>query len=387
MSTRNRSFALPAIVMMLVGGLLLAACGGSDSDADDKGGSAAPAALPARSGSYGVGHSTVTIRDSANTKDITVDIWYPIVAGTTGTAARYALLPIAYVDSKVAIEGAPIATDGPYPLAIYSHGSGGQRYVASYLTEDIASHGYVVLSADHAGDTATDRLTGATVTQDQNDANRPAVVTSEIDWALAQSKTDGALLKGAIDANRIGLVGHSYGGYTVLAEVGGHTGPGGTVTADTRVKAVVGMAPYTRRLSDAELAAIKVPVLLMVGTKDTTTPSDLDDARPFKTISGRPLVLATLKDAAHQSFTDVCMYQEEIPKLGTVPAVVTAVIEAQAAEGCGPEYMPYARDLELSSSLTIAFLDEFVAGDAQAKWFEGDVAVLSTPDLTLVAAG
>ena len=380
MSKHTRTLSLPAIVV-IVGALLLAACGGSSSSK-----AATPAPMPARSGTYSVGHDTVSIPDAATGKTITADLWYPAVDGAQGTFARYALLPTAYFDSKVAIEDAPINSAGSFPFVVYSHGSGGQSFVASFLTEDIASHGYVVLSANHDGNTAADQLLGTSVTQDVNDYIRPNVVEAEINWALAQSSGKASaypVLKGAIDEARIGLVGHSYGGYTVLATAGGHTGPAGTVAPDPRIKAVVGQAPYTRRLSDAELAGIKIPVMLMVGTKDITTPLELDSQRPFDLITGPPVVLAVMTDAAHQSYTDVCMYLDEIPKLPDAPALVSTAIKTQATEGCGAGFMPYARDLELASGLTVAFLNEFVAGTPNASWFAGSTATISAPDLTI----
>ena len=380
MSKHTRTLSLPAIVV-IVGALLLAACGGSSSSK-----AATPTPMPARSGTYSVGHDTISIPDAATGKTITADLWYPAVDGAQGTFARYSLLPTAYFDSKVAIEDAPINSAGSFPFVVYSHGSGGQSFVASFLTEDIASHGYVVLSANHDGNTAADQLLGTSVTQDVNDYIRPNVVEAEINWALAQSSGKASAypaLKGAIDEARIGLVGHSYGGYTVLATAGGHTGPAGTVAPDPRIKAVVGQAPYTRRLSDAELAGIKIPVMLMVGTKDITTPLELDSQRPFDLITGPPVVLAVMTDAAHQSFTDVCMYLDEIPKLPDAPALVATAIKTQATEGCGAGFMPYARDLELASGLTVAFLNEFVAGTPNASWFAGSTATISAPDLTI----
>ena len=49
---------------------------------------------------------------------------------------------------------------GPFPVVIYSHGSGGLRYIASDYTEAIASYRYIVVAPDHTGNTAVDRLVG-----------------------------------------------------------------------------------------------------------------------------------------------------------------------------------------------------------------------------------
>ena len=178
MSKRTRLLSLPALVVV-VGALLLSACGGSSTNSSSSA-TAVAAPMPARSGTFAVGHDTITIPDAATGKTITADLWYPAVDGAKGTFTRYSLLPTAYFDSKVAIEKAPINSAGNFPFVVYSHGSGGQSFVASFLTEDIASHGYVVLSANHDGNTAADQLVGTTVTQDVNDYIRPNVVEAEI---------------------------------------------------------------------------------------------------------------------------------------------------------------------------------------------------------------
>ncbi|MBW1811763.1 MAG: hypothetical protein JRJ87_26475, partial [Deltaproteobacteria bacterium] len=42
---------------------------------------------------------------------------------------------------------------GPYPLVLFSHGSYGIRWQSVFYTLHLASHGYVVVSADHTGNT------------------------------------------------------------------------------------------------------------------------------------------------------------------------------------------------------------------------------------------
>ena len=69
-----------------------------------------------------------------------------------------------------------------------------------------------------------------------------------------------------------------------------------------------------------------------------------------------------LVDAGHQSFTDVCSYQEQIPKLPDVPAPVVSVINLQASEACGTGFMPIGRAQEITDTLAVAFFQTYVAG-------------------------
>jgi len=373
MNIRYRSVAAAAFIVAV--SLIAAACGGSSSSSSPTiaQGPVVGEILTAEIGPFGVGFRQISVTDPAGKRNLDVDVWYPAAKGATGTPARYALFPTAYIDSKVAVTDAPIAPNNELPLVVYAHGSGGTNFIASFLTEQLASQGFVVIAANHTGDTAFDRFTNTTVSQDQNDMNRPADVRLEIDDILARSKSSGDFFFGKIDANRIGLTGHSYGGYTVIADVAGHTTPLGTVKPDARVKAIVAMAPYTLRFTPAELANDKVPTMLLVGTKDVTTPAETNANVAYDNITGPPVVLVTMTDASHQTYTDVCAYLDQIPKLPDAPAVIVEAIKAQAKEGCGTGFMDYARGLEITNKLTTAFLLKYVAGvdGYQSYWSNG----------------
>ncbi|MSW46365.1 MAG: prolyl oligopeptidase family serine peptidase, partial [Actinobacteria bacterium] len=244
MQIRSRSF-IGALALVLTVSLGLAGCGSSSSSKDSA--AKSTVADPAAPGPYGVGFRTIQIIDATRNRPLDVTVWYPIAPGTTGTPARYALLPSTYTDSKVAIADAPIVAEDKLPLAIYSHGSGGLNFISSFITEHLASEGFIVIAANHTGNTAIDNFVNAMVSQDQNDMNRPADISAEIDGMLARNADANDPFHNKIDADRIGLFGHSYGGYTALATVGGHSTPLGTTVADKRIKAVVGLAPYTTR--------------------------------------------------------------------------------------------------------------------------------------------
>jgi predicted dienelactone hydrolase len=284
----------------------------------------------AKKGPFGVGRSTITITDAKRNRPLTVDVWYPIDPKATGTPARYAFTPEIFTDSKEAIADEPLANGGPYPLVVYSHGSGGVRYIASYFTERLASHGFVVAAPDHTGNTAVERITNTSAPGEQIAYDRPLDVSAVIDGLLAPADDAAKRLSKAIDRSRIGVTGHSFGGYTALAIASGHSGPPGATAADPRVKAIIGMAPASGLLSDAELSAIKIPTMLIVGTKDTTTPVDPQTTRPFSLITSSPVYKVEMTDAAHQSFTDLCSYGAALRALPNVPQVILDTVDRKA---------------------------------------------------------
>ena len=245
---------------------------------------------------------------------------------------------------------------------IYSHGSGGLRYVASFFTELLASHGFVVASVDHVGNTAIESIAGTETPREVNARNRVLDVQFLITEMLASSDAAEGQFSGTVDAESIGVSGHSFGGFTTLASVGGYATDLGDVAGDDRVDALVAMAPASGINSDAELEAVDVPTLLLSGTEDTTTPIDPDTEKAWDLVSGRPLWRVDLTDAGHQSFTDVCRYQDVVLPALDAPQVLTDAVDEFALEGCVPELMPIDQAHDLINRNAVAFLLTYLAG-------------------------
>ena len=90
---------------------------------------------------------TSVSRPSSTTDDtrvLEIIVWYPASAGGS------------FNSSYEANDGAPAAAGGPFPVLIFSHGSGGNPAQSIFYTTHLASHGFVVVALSHPGNTTSD---------------------------------------------------------------------------------------------------------------------------------------------------------------------------------------------------------------------------------------
>ena len=106
---------------------------------------------------------------------------------------------------------APDTTHGPYPLVVFSPGLGTSPVSYMNWLRPIVSHGFVILASSPRGEKYEEFWAGA--------ATRPQDIRRIIDYA-GKLTAPGGQLAGMIDTERIGVVGHSSGGWTALMEGG-----------------------------------------------------------------------------------------------------------------------------------------------------------------------
>lgn len=303
-------------------------------------------------GDWAVGVSEAEIT-GARGRTLAVEIWYPVDPGSAAAAepATYPF-PGLQVPSEMGLADAPVAP-GPFPLVVYSHGNGGLRYVSAFLTEHLASQGFVVVAPDHTGNTAIDSFAGTSEDRSLVSQDRPLDVSATIDAALAGDPgfEDTAP---STDPESVGVIGHSFGGFTALAVAGGLGGR----PSDQRVDAVVGLAAATSALDDSLLGSVEVPTLMEWASDDSTVSVALNADRPDELIPGRPYGRADIAGAQHQSFTDVCRYQDLLATTPEAPGVLVEAIEDYASEGCMEGQLPIDEAHRIIKRLTTAFLLE-----------------------------
>jgi predicted dienelactone hydrolase len=165
---------------------------------------------------------------------------------------------------------APVAP-GRHPLCVISHGGGGSHLLYRSIASHLAERGWVVVCPEHPFDNRNDR---SRVNTDEAARDRPRHLVHTID-ALLEHDAWGT----HVDASRIGMAGHSMGGFAALALAGGQPWsmqrvPLDTV-ADARIGAAVLLAPAIEWFSTpGALDSVRIPLLTMVGEHDPVTPAE-----------------------------------------------------------------------------------------------------------------
>jgi len=236
-------------------------------------------------------------------RPLTLEIWYPArIAANKPAMVTYEsvfgrandpkrpLVPFTFT-GRASRDAEPDGSGGAYPLVIVSHGYPGSRLLLTYLTENLASKGYVVVAIGHTESTYSDLAPFSSTL-----LNRPLddlFVLNEM--ARLSAKTGNTFLVGLLNADNTALIGYSMGGYGALNTVGAGFSPqamksfgqatGGSTaleprtmaspaykaSLDPRIKAMVAFAPWgmERGMWDSTgLAGLTLPALFVAGSKD-----------------------------------------------------------------------------------------------------------------------
>jgi len=340
---------------------------------------------PFARGPHAVGVRTSALNDSARKRTFPVEIWYPAQILHAGhdladpTRDRYSVLPGFPAVTQDAVRDAEPAV-GSFPLVAFSHGFGGHRRQSTFLCTHLASHGYVVASPDHVGNTAVDTLQTLMEVQagkpipepeamvQEFVVKRPADITFLLDCLLDGSAGG---LADRIDASRVGMTGHSFGGWTTLM----------AVARDPRIRAALPLAPAGGRTAipqdplrgTADFAwGRSVPTLYLVAERDTLLP--LDGMHELVAHTPDPRRLAVLKNADHMHFCDRVEETHELfrlmPQVGMfaeivkqIPPVAELCLSAHAYDfvrGLGLAHMDAALKQHAGA-------ERFLAGDLEGR--------------------
>ena len=322
-----------------------------------------PVVTPSEPGYFAVGRSTFdAVDDEREGRTLTFDVWYPVdPIDDAGPYSVYDLLFTGIV-SDVARADVPVSREGPFPLLVFSHGSNGIRFQSYFLMEALASHGFVVVAPDHAGNTAADPIFGTADPFPVVVVNRPLDVSFAIDVMLARNEDSLDPFYGRIEPDRIGVTGHSFGAFTALASASGFA----MIPPDPRVRAIAPISPAAALLSDEELRSIRLPLMVLGGTSDITTPIDPNSVRAFGLPKARPRYRVDIEKAGHNSFTNICDIGDALIGAGLPPALADFLL-GSLEEGCAPELIEIEEAHQLTRFYAVAFFQRHLAGDPRYK--------------------
>jgi dienelactone hydrolase len=342
-------------------------------------------------GKYSVGVRTVELKnpkqvdilnfDKASGKaplydrPLTVELWYPatIPDGQLERTTYEMALPGAEAKTVSiagkALRGAPPVKGKPFPLVVVSHGYPGSRYFLTYITENLASKGYVVAAIDH-----TDSVFGAVGPFPSTLLNRANDQLFTVNALEDLSHNPDHFLNGVLDGTRVAIIGYSMGGYGALASAGaGYSKkakaatmvPGGYLDDWTsgspkysarlrkELKAVVAIAPWGEQppfdsWNAGGLAGIHIPMLMIAGDRDDVS----DYANGIKPAF----------DKAVNSDRCMLVYENARHNVGGNPAPPDS-ITFSARESFEEPVWRKDRITAINQHFITAFLDLYLKGD------------------------
>lgn len=280
-------------------------------------------------------------------REIMVQVWYP-AAGTRGFPAAPYLTSLAAAHF-LASNGAPSGTalprtighvsapvdrrNGPYPVVLYSPGGSTDGALDTGLVENLASHGYVVVTMDDTNESPEvefpdGRLVTATFSPDTDaealegqqiraaDAsftlNEVALLNKGVNPTPEHTPLP-ADLAGSLDLSEVGMFGWSLGGAASAQAM--HNDP--------RIKAAINMdgdfwGPLVQE-------GVSRPFLMLTESEETAGQDPT--LASFLAASTGPKLRLALANSRHDTFSDAEELISELgPALGLTPDAVTAEI-------------------------------------------------------------
>lgn len=330
---------------------------------------------PESAGPYPVGVTTIQMQDDSRMdlvlnapRPLLVEVWYPAAESARGgTPTRFTdffmggkdiqmntILTIAFrfniaeIDKRFktfAVRDCEIA-EGTFPLLIFSHGNGGMRSQSTFWCDHMASHGYIVVAPDHTRNACSTSFEGKVIPYDnegraQAAGDRPKDVSFLIDQFELLNGDAKSRFFGRVDLEKIGVAGHSFGGFTAMA----------AVAQDERIDAIAPMAGVVPE----SITASPRPLLLFVATEDDTIGEKGNaGARAYFDATAAPKYLVEFKDGGHYTFSDMDQIN---PKWGDGTGSGTRITNGQPLE-----YFSMERAHALVNGYSTAFFDTILKG-------------------------
>tara|TARA_B100000586_G_scaffold253128_1_gene213565 strand:- start:231 stop:1391 length:1161 start_codon:yes stop_codon:yes gene_type:complete len=280
--------------------------------------------------------------ESSDPREIMVRVWYPAQPQEGDQKAPYVYnekligemvsegfgIPKYLMQNISNINGNSWSVAQPvnekFPVLIFSHGIGGIKIQNTTQMEEMASHGYVVFSCDHAYDAGVSIFPGERTIF--GNTNIPDDLTKEEKWNMRRAQLDyraadiqfmldemalgnflSVPLKNSLDLEHIGVFGHSFGGGTSIV----------VASTDERVDACFGLDAWF------------IPIPSNVLNSDLNKPfihlgqvqwKEEDNYLKLDTLAGNNSswsLRLDVKGATHYDFTDFSQFSKLTKRYGS----------------------------------------------------------------------
>jgi predicted dienelactone hydrolase len=299
--------------------------------------------LPAPSGTYSVGRTTLRWVDSSRPEVLTENpndfrevvalVWYPAEPGTgikagyfpnldsvadalveSGEVGWWQVFGLRFIRSESLLDSAVVKAANPFPVLMFSPGNGTNVEFYTSLASEIASHGYIVIGLNHPYDVPAVELSNGQIApydKDQwllNAEAHQAYITERIkvrtaDLLFVLDQLEGmnfnSLSAGLIDLGSVAVAGHSLGGIAASE----------ACKADARFKACVNLDGLQRGgpFSMDERATPPEQPFLFLTKESQLHPKILER---FESMPESYWIV--IYGASHQSFTDGPLLQPSV---------------------------------------------------------------------------
>lgn len=258
-------------------------------------------------------------------RELSVRFWYPAKAGE-GETAKYTHImrppgkdPVTISTQGVAVPDAATVIDQKYPLVLMSHGFGGWDTQFSNLAEQIASHGYIVASINHA-DMPIDGVTSFFLSFGNVLVDRTLDQRQILTQILEDAQSGSQAYAAQIDSDNVGLIGYSMGGYGAIASAGAFydfaNDPMSNIPETARtamedaaqkplpIKSLVTFAPWggqpdSRAWTAESIGKIDKPVLIIAGNQDDVVNYEEGVKWLFENMTGSDRYMLVYREARH----------------------------------------------------------------------------------------
>lgn len=337
-------------------------------------------------GQFSVGVRTIQSLDKARNRSFSCDIWYPAAPQHQGQdlapeTQDVFTVPRGDTTRRQRAVRNITAHPGTYPAIVFSHHSGGHRRAATFLCTHLSSHGYIVAALDHSEVSAPELQGREGDSAEQRAARIQAVIAGRVpdirfllDLLLNDTTSDARP-----DPERIGIVGHSFGGWTALA----------VPETDSRFRAIVALAPGGASNPKPGILPVTlafawgrdVPVLYLVADNDVCLPLagmyELFD----RTQATKRMII--LRRADHMHFMDNVEEMHETLRQMTFPEELSWISKGMkpiSQLSSGDQAHVFVR------GLTLAHMDAVLkrSGEARRFWTGDIVQQLAARDVEAV---